>query len=369
MKTKVLEFLQDLPATPEEQFNQALGLYQNSPGNSHSQFRYLNAAGYTKGNLENLMYELKKCNNVTDAEVRAAAMQAQPYPLVNPFAQVPVFGKAAAGNKERQAFCKKNGIEVKGKTNKVLDPAIKKWTNEMAAKWEVEQEEKAQAKIDADEKARLEAEKTQKENIGNLDVTDAIEITATSKEEVFTSAPEEVKDYVSLHDEFPFLDEDNCPEELKILVADKRKHYRKWVEAHNQLLIIATEAGTEASMTEEQIFDLAVLAVDNWEANQAIYAELDHYKKEKKILGEHPIFTERKLKESVDKMTMANAAKRKSNLENYVRRDQKSLDLENDKVSSEGGPNEELISKLIKKIEGWKIELSLVNTKLGVSEE
>ena len=333
MKAKVLKFLQNLPKTPIQQFNEALKLYQQCETASFAQIRYLNAAGFTKYNLENLLYDLKQVTAITDKDIRAAKPKV--FVKVNPFA-IPVFVKGAEGNRQRVAFCKANEIEVEGKSNKIMDPAIAKWSEAMTAK-------------------------AKEETTNNIDVVDETVVLPTSLEEVFTKAPGEVKEYVSLHDEFPFLDEDDCPEELKILVADKRKHYRKWVDAHKVLMVVATEAGVTVSMTNEQIFDIAVQAIENFEINQAIYEELDHYNKEGKILGEHPIFLKRKLKDGVDAMTMADAAKRQNNLENYSRRDAKALA----KALEENNVDE--INKLNKKVDGWLIELSLVMAKLGAS--
>lgn len=350
MKAKVLKFLQNLPVNPIEQFNAAFKLYQQCPGNQFSQIRYLNAAGYTKYNLENILYDIQQVCAITDAEIRAA--KPRKFPAVNPYA-VPAFAKGAPGNLARQKFVKQKGIEVTGKTNKVMDPAIKNWSEEMTAKAAQEKATKEQADKDA---------------IDNIDVDGAETISGdSSKSEVFKDAPDEVKDYISLHEEFPFLGEDDCPEELKILVSDKRKHYNRYVEANKELLVVATDDGSPAAMTNEQIYDIAVQAVENWEANQAIYAELDHYKKEGKILGEHVIFVKRQLKEKIDSMTMADAAKRQSNLDNYIRRDSKAL--ENAMKLDEGTRDVDEINKLEKKIEGWKIEQGLVLAKLGSSEK
>lgn len=343
-KDEVLEFCKNPPSSPEEKFNQAFGLYRNSEGSMFAQVRYLNAAGFSNPNLDNLMYDLKKIHGISDADIRSAKMKDVPKPPVCPYV-IPTFSKGLQGSKERAEFCEKNGITVADKKHATYDAAIAKWVEEKTAEWQADQE----------------ATKTEDVVIVNkedIDVVDAQELPVT-KEEVFQKAPDQVKEYVSLHDEFPFLDSEDCPDELKILVADKRMHYRKYVNANSKLLVVANESGAEVPMTDEQIYDLAVQAVENYQANQAIYAELDHYKKEGSILGKHPIFATRKLVDAVSKMTMADAAKRKTNLESYIRRDSKSLENDMD---------EDKMKDLQKKIEGWKEELALVNAKLGVKE-
>ena len=131
------------------------------------------------------------------------------------------------------------------------------------------------------------------------------------KEEVFTTAPDEVKETVKLRDEFPFLDDPECPDELYILVGKKMAHYNAYVNAHEDLMVNLeneeTIDGPKIPMTPEQIFEFAKKAVENFEVNQDIYAELNHYKETGEILGKHPIFMERKLKASVDVLSIPDA--------------------------------------------------------------
>ena len=72
MKLKVKEFLINVPRLPEDQFNKAFELYRKSSGKNLGTERFLNTAGYSKVNLENLLYDLKKLHNITDAEIRMA---------------------------------------------------------------------------------------------------------------------------------------------------------------------------------------------------------------------------------------------------------------------------------------------------------
>ena len=366
MKTRVFQFLTNLPSSPVEQFNEAFKLYQQSAGHNFSQVRFLNAAGYTKPVLENLLYDLKQLHNITDGQIRVAKRKAQPIAEVSPFT-IPTFSKGGKGNTERQKFVKDNNIEVEGKTNKLLDPAIKKWAEEGTAKWNEEQAEKAKIAESGTDIQKNDTDIPKNgTDTGNIDVIVEEVTDETPMEEQFKTAPDEVKEYISLHDQFPFLDEDDCPEELKILVSDKRKHYRAYVDARKKLLVIVPTTDKDATpvaMTDAEIFVLASKAVDNFEVNQLIYDELDHYNTEKEILGKHPIFAERILKGKIEKMTMAEAAKRATNLDNYIRRDGNALKKESEKEDKDAAK----ISKLESKIIEWNLELSLVNAKLGVS--
>lgn len=199
----------------------------------------------------------------------------------------------------------------------------------------------------------IQAEKKLQENI--LEMSGA-----TTKEEVFTKAPGNVKTQIKLRDEFPFLNEDDCPEEFYILVGKKFNYYDAWVKAHKALLVNIKDIEEDASpieMTSEEVNELALSAVENFEVNQAIWKELNHYNETKQVLGEHPIFLERKLKDSIDTMTVADASKRLANLDNYIRRDKRHL------AKAEKAKNEADIEKYTKKIIGWETEEKLIKAK------
>ncbi|WP_271407313.1 hypothetical protein [Tenacibaculum soleae] len=193
--------------------------------------------------------------------------------------------------------------------------------------------------------------------------TNTIKVTVTSKEEVFTTAPDEVKEAVKLRDQFPFLNDKDCPEEFYILVGKKLSHYNAYVAAHDKLLVNITDTNEDASpiaMTVEEVNELALMAVEDFKINQAIYAELTHYAENGKVLGEHPIFKERQLKESVDALTVEKATKRLSNLDNYIRRDTK---------LAEKATEESAKLKYNNKVKNWKIEQGLIKAKFGFSDE
>lgn len=73
-----------------------------------------------------------------------------------------------------------------------------------------------------------------------------------------------------------------CPPELKILVSDKITAYYKYTTAHKQLFACTTLA---------ESLRLSKEVVKNKIENDLIYRELDYYKKNKKILAEHSIFS------------------------------------------------------------------------------
>ena len=371
MKAKVFEFFKNLPNTPEEQFNKAFALYRETKTKNLASERFYNAAGYSEVNRENILYDLKQAHNITDAQIRMvkkdtkvsklnfiltdenvstaeiteiyAFLEKKEIELPKP----PVFKDGPEKYLNLKAFVKENAIPKKSNKKVDLLDAIANWFQEDVLKV-------AEAYLKSEKVA--EKLKSSKENNEVLYV-----ITTDKKEEVFPNAPEEVKETIKLRDEFPFLNETDCPDELYILVGKKFAHYDAYVKIHEALFVLIPDIEKDASpipMTPEQIFELAVAAVENFEVNQQIYEELKYYDEHKKVLGKHPIFEERKLKEKLEKMTTDKLVIRKGNLDNYIRRDEKKL----------ANLTGEVKNKLQQKINKWKIELGLVNAKLGFSE-
>ncbi len=191
---------------------------------------------------------------------------------------------------------------------------------------------------------------------------------ANEIKKVFETAPDEVKTEIKFRDEFSFINDVDLPEELKILITDKFGHYYKFVDAHTELSTKLAQVFEENETTKDkaweltyaEIFELAKKAVENFQADQTIWLELNHYKETKTLLGNHPIFGKRKAQDAVDKMTIAEAAKRAANLDNYVRRDT---------TKAENATTPEDKQKFEQKVNEWKTELVLVNLKLGISAE
>lgn len=180
--------------------------------------------------------------------------------------------------------------------------------------------------------------------------------TITLKEDVFTKAPDEVKTDIKLRDEFPFLRNADCPDELKILVNDKLNHYDGYVAAHKALLVLVAEEGQEpVAMSDDEIFALAKAAVENFEMNQKIYEELECYKNTGKILGKHPIFKERKIRESIENASLPQLTKRQSNLVNYINRTKRELEATVDADRK---------ATLQEKLDGYEKEKELVDARL-----
>ena len=121
-----------------------------------------------------------------------------------------------------------------------------------------------------------------------------------------------------IRDEFPFLKRNDCPDVLKILVADMLTSHERYVKAHEQLFEVAHKS-------EDVCFDTAEEVVSNYLTNRQIWNELEHYKKTGKLLGEHPVFDEMRKKEAAEKMTVEEMEKKIFNLNRQLKYRQKRL--------------------------------------------
>ena len=81
---------------------------------------------------------------------------------------------------------------------------------------------------------------------------------------------------------FPFLAKEECPDVLKVLVADAITTHDNYTNAHAEL------AGKNDGETTKETEKLSEEVVENMIENKAIWEELEHYEKTGELLGKHP---------------------------------------------------------------------------------
>lgn len=165
----------------------------------------------------------------------------------------------------------------------------------------------------------------------------------------------EEKEGAKIREIYPFLGDEDCPDELKVLVADKFTAYHKWVENYKNL------SENNAKMTEEEIFEVAKKAVENFELDLDIADELDYYKEHKEILGEHPIFLEHNIQKEVAAIEVIDLVKQRNNLRTYINRDTKALE--------EGKIDKDKEEAFKAKIEEFKLKLSYIEKRIAEENE
>lgn len=143
------------------------------------------------------------------------------------------------------------------------------------------------------------------------------------------NTPEPVKtiEKPKLREDFAFLSDPDCPAELKILAADKITAYHNYVSGHEKLF--------DATSKQEQ-FDAVKFTVENFMENRRIIKELEHYKKHKKILGDHRIFKSMERVQELRKLNVLELVKLQGKLNQNIwrikselaKKDKRHLDAE-----------------------------------------
>lgn len=87
----------------------------------------------------------------------------------------------------------------------------------------------------------------------------------------YPEAGESLKEILRIRDRFPFLKDENCPDQLKIMVADMFTAYDSYKEAH-QALLDNPDTDAEGAYAE------CKKAVENFKLNRDIWDILEYYK-------------------------------------------------------------------------------------------
>jgi FtsZ-binding cell division protein ZapB len=390
MKQKVIEFLQNLPKEKYDQFNEAFELYRKSEGKIFGVERAINASGFSERVLENLLYDLQKLHGITDVEKVASVVESQmskvesediegakwhsldpkTEELFQTFLAVPIEGlKSWAVERDFLysdiakflEIAKNAGIkEVSDKLQLFIDymttpistepidantEAVQATTEPIVNDDAVNTLEEENKNLTAenedlqDEKAELEEE--------NEVLKDKIE--------TLRSLPK--IDAKSIRMEFPFLNEKDCPDEFKILIADKITAWNEYLRL--QELLQKGHIG-EMALTNEDLAILANDAVQAFDENQKIYDELNAYQTTGKVLGLHPIFKKLQLTREVEEMTADELHKYKGSSAKYFSVNKTALAKA---VKAKDTVKQEEINSRVTEREQ---KLALVNKKLGI---
>jgi hypothetical protein len=307
LRERVLAFFSNPPQENYEKYNKAFQLYRESEGKDYNQERVYNA-GFTDMNLKNLLYDLQKINTVADLEIAKAIMV--------------VVADTVDGTIE-------------------LDPLA-----------EVGFEGIDQGQDEGDENQIKSAV-----NIQNVLTGDG---TGTQEPE-FISAPTS-DERAKLRDDFPFLNDANCPDELKVLVADKITAYKAYVKGQSDLV---KHANGDLALEEDEAKNLAAQVVENFEKNREIYEELNYYGIHGKILGNHSIFAALTLEREVCEMSTEECFKYLNSSKKFISVKQTALE---ELVAKKPKGYQAKMTVLVSAIEARKEKVSLVKKYLGISE-
>lgn len=309
LKDRVIECLKNGSRKDSELYNEAFNLYRESENKDQSQERQYNL-GFTDWNLKNLLYDLQKINGVTDLEIATASLT-----IVKDVEEIEVTNPEIVVN------------ETSG-----TEPAP----------------------------ANTEATADSTELTGDGTGVALPEFDSDAPE--FTKASPSESERAIMRNDYPFLSDKNCPDELKVLVADKITAFEKYTQAHSKLI---KHSNGELELTEEELTQVTKDSVENFEANREIFKELDYYKVNGKVLGEHPIFRELTLQREVDAMSNKECV-------NYLNSSKKFISVKTKEleglVTTKGKGYKEKMVSLNAEISARQEKLNLVKAKLDINE-
>lgn len=113
----------------------------------------------------------------------------------------------------------------------------------------------------------------------------------------------------TMRKQWTFLSSQNCPQELKILVADKITAYQSYVDAHRSLV---------DCVTLEQCYNTAKTIIDNFIEDYEIKRELDYYREHSCVLGKHRVFSEQRDIEELRRIPLHNLILEKERIDNNI---------------------------------------------------
>ena len=406
MKQKVIEFLQNLPKEKYEQFNDAFELYRKSPGKNPSVERSVNAGGFSERSLENLLYDLQKLHGITDVEkvsVQMAVVSDQSaeeiegakWHSLDPkteevfqtFLAVTVEGLKSWAVERNFLYsdiakfleiAKNAGIkEVSDKLQLVIDYMTTPintegvHTNTEAVHTNTELtvndiDVNDNNVVNIDGKLGIDFGMLKQENENLASENEDLQFEKEELEEENEGLKDELEtlkslpkiDAKSIRVEFPFLNSTDCPDEFKILIADKITAWNEYLDAHEQILQILS---SEILGTELDTAALAEKAVKAFDENQKIYDELNAYQTTGKVLGLHPIFKRLQLTREVEAMTPAQLNNYKGSSAKYFSDNRTSL------AKAQKAKNTEKIELITNRVAERELKLALVNKKLGIN--
>lgn len=131
------------------------------------------------------------------------------------------------------------------------------------------------------------------ENADRIDeLTDELEA-ARSK---YAETPEPVRKMIRFREKYPFLNSPDCPDILKILVADLFTSYDNYKVAHARLQVLADEEAEAAVADCEKV-------VSEYLKNREIWDELEYYRENGAILGKAAKFREMEAAEDYTRLS------------------------------------------------------------------
>lgn len=158
---------------------------------------------------------------------------------------------------------------------------------------------------------------------------ETLEETLEGAREKYKLAPEPMLKMIRFREQFPFLNDTNCPDILKILVSDMFTAYDRYKSAYAKLVELPDDAGIiEASGLAENI-------VENYISNREMWEELEHYQNTGEILGKSVDIKKKMDMQKISKLSDMELAKSLNNARANLSKSKKKLKTATDEKKSE----------------------------------
>lgn len=112
----------------------------------------------------------------------------------------------------------------------------------------------------------------------------------------YAETPEPIKKMIRFREKYPFLNSPDCPDVLKVLVADMFTSYDNYKAAHARLQVLADDEAAAAVADCEKV-------VTEYLKNREIWDELEYYRENGTILGKAAKFREMETAEDYTKLS------------------------------------------------------------------
>lgn len=112
----------------------------------------------------------------------------------------------------------------------------------------------------------------------------------------YAETPEPVKKMIRFREKYPFINSPDCPDVLKVLVADMFTSYDNYKAAHARLQVLADDEAAAAVADCEKV-------VTEYLKNREIWDELEYYRENGTILGKAAKFREMETAEDYTKLS------------------------------------------------------------------
>lgn len=196
------------------------------------------------------------------------------------------------------------------------------------------------------------------ERVGSVSTeasTEAPAEVSTEAKSDFNFTPEQ-DDQKSLREEFPFLNDEKCPQIMYVVVGKRIAAFKRYQELHEKLQQVETG---ELQLSEEEKRQLVEDTEKAYSDNRALWEELNHYAENGEILGKHELFRQNQLEKEVNEMTKEELVKFISSSATFFSRK---------KVELAKAKDADKTAKIQVSIDEREFKLKLVNEKLGVGQ-